>query len=77
MCIAVPMQITEINSSNTKAKVVLSGNELEIDIRLISPNVGDFVLVHAGCALEIIKKETADEFFALFSEIEENAQDGR
>jgi len=69
MCIAIPMRITEIDGSNTRAKVILSGNEMEIDVRLISPAVGDFVLVHAGCALEIIKKEEADELISLFEEI--------
>ena len=77
MCIAVPMRITEIDSSNTKARVVLNGNELEADVRLISPKVGDYVLVHAGCALFVIQKDEAEELAALFEEIEGMGKDGR
>ena len=70
MCIAAPFQIVEINAERTKATGVLSGNRLEIDIRLISPAVGDYVLVHAGCALEIVNKEAAEEISDILTDLE-------
>ena len=70
MCLAVPLQITEINNLRTKAKGIFRGNEIEFDVRLISPSVGDFVLVHAGCALEIIREEAASEILELLNECE-------
>jgi len=70
MCIAVPMKILSIDEEKQTGKVLLSGNELNVDMRLISPKVGDYVLVHAGCAIEIVKKEAAEEMLELFKELE-------
>ena len=70
MCLAVPLQITKINDARTKAKGVFRGNEVEFDIRLVSPEVGEFVLVHAGCALEVIQEKTVNEILGLLNEFE-------
>lgn len=75
MCIAAPMQVTQIDRENNTAKVTVSGNTIQVNISLISPEVGDYVLVHAGCAIEIINKEAADEITELFDMLEELAAD--
>lgn len=77
MCIAVPMKVTQIDSENNTATVSLSGNTLSVNISLISPKLGDFVLVHAGCALEIIKQEEAEEIAELFDTLEQLACEER
>lgn len=77
MCVAVPMKVMEINSEDSTARVSLSGNILHVNISLISPKVGDFVLVHAGCAMEIIKKEEAEEIAELFDALEQLAGEER
>jgi hydrogenase expression/formation protein HypC len=69
MCIAVPGKVVSINGQ--RAKVNFSGNIVEADIRLVDAKVGDYVLVHAGCAIEIIKEAEGDEIIALLREIEE------
>lgn len=71
MCIAVPMKLTEIKKENKMGKAVFSGNEIDVNISLISPQIGDYVLVHAGCAIEIVEQETADEILAIFNTLEE------
>jgi len=71
MCVAVPAKVTEINDKKNKAKALVMGNELEVDISLVSPAIGDYVLVHAGCALEIVKEDAAVEMIGLFEEMEE------
>ena len=76
MCVAVPMKVVEINSENNTAKVSLSGNMLNVNISLISPKVGDFVLVHAGCAMQIIKQQEAQEIAELFDTIEQLGKQG-
>lgn len=76
MCIAIPMQVEQILLEDNVAIVCLSGNKLTVDISLVSPEVGDFVLVHAGCALEIVTKKTAQEILDLFAELEELATNG-
>ena len=52
MCLAIPAQITEIDGA--RGKVTLAGNVREADFSLIDePAVGDWVLVHAGFAIEL------------------------
>jgi hydrogenase expression/formation protein HypC len=40
-------------------------------VSLINAKIGDFVLVHAGCALEIMTQDKAEELIDLFRELEE------
>ncbi|MCL6519376.1 MAG: HypC/HybG/HupF family hydrogenase formation chaperone [Armatimonadetes bacterium] len=60
MCLAVPMRITEI--SGNIAVVEQEGVSRRVRIDFI-PNlqVGDYVLIHAGIAIERLKAEEAEE----------------
>jgi hydrogenase expression/formation protein HypC len=69
MCIAVPGKVVSI--SGQRAKVDFSGNIVETDIRLVNAKPGDYVLVHAGFAIEVINKSDSDELTALLNEVEE------
>jgi hydrogenase expression/formation protein HypC len=69
MCIAIPGKIISINSP--KAKVDFNGNVVDVNIGLIDPKVGDYVLVHAGCAIEVMEKDKALELIELFHDLEE------
>ena len=69
MCIAMPGKVISI--SGGRAKVDFSGNRIDADIRLVDAAVGDYVLVHAGCAIEVMKAAQAEELTALFLEVEE------
>jgi hydrogenase expression/formation protein HypC len=71
MCVAVPGKITEINGNI--AKVNILNNITEVNIRLVTVEIGDYVLVHAGCVLEVMNKNTAEEILHLFDELEEEA----
>jgi hydrogenase expression/formation protein HypC len=73
MCVAVPGKIIEIKGDT--AKVDIMNNVCEVNIKLISPNLGDYVLIHAGCVLEVSKKDAAEELLWMFHELEE-AYDG-
>jgi len=64
LCLAVPGRI--ISLEGTGATVDLSGNTIEVDVSLIEdPSVGDWVIVHAGFALERVDEEAARETIAL------------
>lgn len=52
MCIAVSGTVLEINDN--KALVDFSGNIVEAWTGLVNVNIGDKVLVHAGCILQVI-----------------------
>ncbi len=68
MCIAMPGKVVAIRGDT--ATVDFSGNRVETDIRLVDVKVGDYVLVHAGCAIETVKEEQAEALADLFREIE-------
>jgi hydrogenase expression/formation protein HypC len=61
MCLGVPGKIIKI-AENYVATADVNGNQTDISIRL-TPEVqlGDFVLIHAGFAMEIIDAEIAAE----------------
>lgn len=69
MCLAIPLEITEIVDNRTA--VVKSGDVgLQVDVSLIrDPAPGDFVIVHAGFAIEKLDNEEAQETLDLFDEI--------
>jgi len=71
MCIAIPGKIVSIEGM--KAKVDFNGNFVDVNVGLIDPVVGDYVLVHAGCAIEIMQKDRALELIELFQDLEELA----
>lgn len=68
MCIAIPGKVIEIHGN--KAKADFSGNIVEVNTGLIDPKVGQYVLVHAGCAIEVMEKDKAQEIIDLFGELE-------
>lgn len=69
MCVAVPGKIKEINGDF--AKVDIMGNITQANIKLVSAEIGDYVLIHAGCVIEVMRKEAAEEILELFSELAE------
>ncbi|HCP08654.1 MAG TPA: hydrogenase assembly protein HypC [Candidatus Moranbacteria bacterium] len=60
MCLAIPGKIKKIHSDQ-QATADFNGMEKEINISLIDAKVGDFVIVHAGFAIEKMEKEQAEE----------------
>lgn len=68
MCIAVPGRVVSITGD--RAEVDFSGNLIEADVRLVDVKPGDYVLVHAGCAIEVMKEELAKDITGLLAEIE-------
>lgn len=59
MCLAIPAQVRTINENNL-AVVDILGVTREVALDLTpSAQVGDFVLVHAGFAIEVVSEEDA------------------
>ena len=69
MCIAIPGKVLEL--SEGKAKVDFNGNTVDVNTGLVEPQVGQYVLVHAGCAIEVMEHDKAQELMELFTELEE------
>ena len=56
MCLAIPAQIMSLEEYS--AKVDIMGVESEVNIQLVeNPKVGDYILVHAGCAIQSIDSD--------------------
>ena len=71
MCLAIPAKITELDEGNM-ATVDILGVTRSISIDLTpQATVGDYVLVHAGCAIEVMEHDKAQELIELFTELEE------
>ena len=68
MCLAVPAKIIAIQDS--LATVELRGVTREASLMLLpEAKVGDFVLVHAGFAMQVIDETDRDETEALWAEM--------
>ena len=68
MCIAVPLEVREITGNIAKAGVGNAIREVYLDL-MDEVKVGDFILVHAGFAIEKLDKEEAEKTLSLFKEI--------
>ncbi len=51
------------------AKVDFGGVMREVDVSLVNPKVGDYVIVHAGFAIQILDEEEARKTLELWDEI--------
>ena len=68
MCLAIPARVTAVDGD--KAKVDFGEGVLrEVNVSLVDPKVGDYVLVHAGYAIEKMGEKDALETLALWDEI--------
>ncbi len=74
MCLALPAQILE--RAGDDGWVQLGESRMRTSL-LLTPDalVGDWVLVHAGFAIQQVSEEDAQETFRLFDEMAEKAQD--
>lgn len=59
MCIAIPGRVVEVNG--TQGKVDIRGNLLSVELGIVKAGVGDYVLVHAGCAISVVRQSEAEE----------------
>jgi hydrogenase expression/formation protein HypC len=69
MCLAVPLEIVELRDNN-KALVRRGEGSLQVDVSLLrSAAVGDYVLVHAGFAIEKLDSSDAEATLAILDEL--------
>ena len=69
MCLAIPMKVIELLPPD-KAIVESDGISMEISLKLVDEvNVGDYVIVHTGFALEVLDLTEAEKTLEIFKEI--------
>ena len=68
MCLAIPGKIVEINGKMAIADILGVMREISIEL-LNGVMIGDYVLIHAGCAIQIVDELEAVETIKLFNEL--------
>ncbi len=77
MCLAIPMRITKIEgdpddfTTSQVATVDADGISKEVRLDIVDhwPNVGDYVIIHAGFAIHTLVEEEAKKNIALLKEL--------
>ena len=73
MCLAVPVRVSKIDGQ--KAIVELGGLTRQASIMLVpDTQVGDYVLLHAGFAIQKLDEKEAEETIRLFAEIAQGVE---
>ena len=68
MFLAIPARVTRVNGD--KAQVDFGEGVLrEVNVTLVEAKMGDYVLVHAGYAIQIVDEKDALETISLWNEI--------
>jgi len=68
MCLAIPAKVVSVKED--KAKVDFGEGVLrEVNVTLVNAKVGDYVLVHAGYAIQVLDEKEALETLELWNEI--------
>lgn len=70
MCLAIPGKIVDIEKNKEHATVDYGeGTRRKVNVTLVRVKKGDYVLVHAGFAIEVLNEKEAKETIALFREM--------
>lgn len=69
MCLAVPGKVESVNGDS--AEIDFSGLKRKASIQFIPDvKIGDFVLIHAGFAIQKVDKNVAKETIRIFKELQ-------
>ena len=58
MCLAIPLKLIEINGTSAVGEALGMTREIRVDF-IPEPKVGDYVIVHAGFAIERLPEQQA------------------
>ena len=68
MCLAVPLKLIEINGNEAVGESMGMRRSLRVDF-IDEPRIGDYVIVHAGFAIERLPEEQALEDIVAWEEV--------
>jgi hydrogenase expression/formation protein HypC len=70
VCLAIPGKIIALDKKKQAATVDYGGGtKRKANVSLVQVNIGDYVLVHAGFAIQVLDEKEALETLALFKEM--------
>jgi hydrogenase expression/formation protein HypC len=75
MCLAIPMEVKAIDGNCAVVEYEGARREVRLEIIDERPEIGDYVIIHAGFALHRIDEEEAQESLRYWKEILANASE--
>jgi hydrogenase expression/formation protein HypC len=70
VCLAIPGKIVKIDAKKEYATIDYgAGTKRTANITLVKVKLGEYVLVHAGFAIQVLEKQDALETISLFKEM--------
>ena len=68
MCLAIPLQLVEINGNTAVGEAMGMRREIRVDF-IEAPKPGDYVIVHAGFAIERLAEQQALDDLTAWEEV--------
>jgi hydrogenase expression/formation protein HypC len=69
MCLAIPARIAAIDEATDTATVYVGAVKKEVSLALVEgAQVDDYVLIHVGYALNLLRQEEAERTLSLMAE---------
>jgi len=69
MCLAIPLKLIEIHGSTAMGEAMGMQREIRVDF-IPAPQLGDYVIVHAGFAIERLPEAQALEDLEAWEEVQ-------
>lgn len=73
MCLAIPAKVIDIKGDNARVDFG-EGVLRDVNVTLVNAKTGEYVLVHAGYAIQVLSEEEAQETLRLWNEILDAAE---
>ncbi|MDR0318862.1 MAG: HypC/HybG/HupF family hydrogenase formation chaperone [Nitrososphaerota archaeon] len=73
MCLAIPALIVSVDGNCANVDFG-QGVLRSVNISLVNVNVGDYVIVHAGYAIQVVTEEDAKETLKIWNTVLETGQ---
>lgn len=70
MCLAVPLKLVEINGRTAIGEAMGVSREIRVDF-IRDPKPGEYVIVHAGFAIERLSNQQAELDLEAWAEVED------
>jgi hydrogenase expression/formation protein HypC len=70
VCLAIPGKVISIDKKKEYASIDYGdGTKRNVNVSLVDIKIGDYVLVHAGFAIQVLDEKEANETLDLFREM--------
>ena len=70
MCLAVPLKLIEVNGKDAVGEALGMRRPIRVDF-IPDPQIGDYVMVHAGFAIERLPEQQAMEDLGAWEELKD------